>query len=209
MTRDFVKPANEVVHKTLINNKINIVKEKVMHKDEPDYEEVKQFKTGGYEIEMNIMAVDGYESFLCCIERDIELIKNGLDPRRVTKADHDRMYTPFIEELKEFAKRDLCDTINIYGRGESIDKPNLLYSTNKQNENNLNVDESIKAINNERERMHKEIISNATGFLIRIKKAKEEVNELIDKESLKKEYIEQLENLESKVREEITESKEY
>lgn len=57
-----------------------------MHKGEPDYQEVAEFKNGGYNVDMNVIAVDGYESFLCCIERDIALIKSGLDPRRVTKA---------------------------------------------------------------------------------------------------------------------------
>ena len=48
------------------------------------------------------------------------MIKNGLELRRVTRADHDRMYTSFIQELREFAKRGLCDSINIYGRGSQL-----------------------------------------------------------------------------------------
>lgn len=40
LTRDFVKPGNKIIHKTVIDNKLNVVKEKVMHKGEPDYQEV-------------------------------------------------------------------------------------------------------------------------------------------------------------------------
>ena len=179
LTRNFVKPANKIIHKTVIDNKINVVKEKVMHKGEPDYQEVAEFKSGGYKVDMNIIALDGYESFLCCIERDISLIKNGLEPRRVTRADHDRMYTPFIQELREFAKRGLCDRINIYGRGESVDKPNLLYSNDVQSENALNVEECIKAIEDERNRMHNELIKNQKvkeEYILQLIQLEQEIN---------------------------------
>lgn len=204
LTRDFVKPANKIIHKTVIDNRLNVVKEKVMHKGEPDYQEVYEFKSRGYKVDMNIIAIDGYESFLCCIERDINLIKNGLDPRRVTRADHDRMYHPFIQELREFSKRGLCDSINIYGRGKSIDKPNLLYSTDNQSEKVLNVEASIKTIENERNRMHREIITEPSSYLNRIRIARDNIDEFIDDEKIKEEYNLQLTQLEKEINNELS-----
>lgn len=203
LTRDFVKPGNKVVHRTIINNRINVVKEKVMHKGEPDYQEVEQFKEGGYRVDMNIIAVDGYESFLCCIERDINLMKNGLYPRRVTRADHNRMYNPFIKELREFARRGLCDSINIYGRGEKINEPELLYSSDKNGKGGLNIEECIRSIKTERKRMHRDIISDPTLYLKRIKMARENIDELFRDESIKEQYFSQLAQLEDEINFEI------
>ena len=203
LTRDFVKPGNKIVHKTIIGNKINVVKEKVMHKGELDYQEVAEFKDGGYNIDMNIIAVDGYESFLSCIERDIVLIKNRLDPRRVTRADHDRMYNPFIQELREFVKRDLCDSINVYARGNKINEPKLIYTSNKQSKDGLKVEKCIKEIEEERKRMHKKIISNPSLYLRRIKMARTNINELISDEKVKKDYFSQLLQLENEINQEI------
>ena len=204
LTRAFVKPGNEIIHKTIINNKINVVKEKVMHKGEPDYQEVAEFKNGGYNVDMNVIAVDGYESFLCCIERDIALIKSGLDPRRVTKADHDRMYNPFIQELCEFTQRGLCDSINIYGRGNEINKPQLIYSSNRKSEDGLRIEECIKSIEGERKRMHDEIISNPSSYLRRIETARTNVNKLIEDKEIREEYLSQLSQLENEINREIS-----
>lgn len=204
LTRDFVKPGNKIIHKTIIDNKINVVKEKVMHKGEPDYQEVAEFKNGGYNVDMNVIAVDGYESFLCCIERDIALIRSGLDPRRVTRADHDRMYSPFIQELREFSKRGLCDSINIYGRGNKINEPRLIYSSERNGDYGLRTEECIKHIIGERERMHKEIISNPSLFFERISNARGNIGKLVSDETLKKEYFAQLMQLENEIRKEIS-----
>ena len=113
------------------------------------------------------------------------------------------MDTPFIQELREFAKRGLCDRINIYGRGESVDKPNLLYSNDVQSENALNVEECIKAIEDERNRMHNEIIKNPLIYLNRVRVAKREINELIKNQKVKKEYILQLIQLEQEINNEL------
>lgn len=204
LTREFIKPANEIIHQAVMANKLNVVKEKVMHRGEADYQEVSGFKSQGYKVDMNIIAVDGYESFLCCIERDINLIKNGFDPRRVTKADHDRMYYPFIQELREFSRRGLCDSINIYGRGETVDKPKLLYSTEVKDETELNVEGSIEAIEVERDRMHKQILANPSTFLNRIRRAKEDINTFIKDEKMKKEYLGQLRELEIEINRELS-----
>lgn len=206
-TRKFVKPGNEIVHKTVIDNKLNVVKEKVMHRGEADYKELSQFKDGGYDIDINIIAIDGSESFLCCIERDIDLIRNGFDPRRVTKADHDRMYTPFIGELREFAQRGICDSINIYGRGKKIGEPELLFSTSIKSEQGLDVEGSIEALERERSRTHEEILSNPYAYFNRIRAARRNIDELVLDEGLKEEYNSQLNELQSEIDRELSLSK--
>ena len=204
VTRKFVKPGNEIVHKTVIDNKLNVVKEKVMHRGEADYKELSQFKNGGYDIDINIIAIDGSESFLCCIERDIDLIKNGFDPRRVTKADHDRMYTPFIEELREFANRGICDSINIYGRGKKIGEPELLFSTSVKSEQGLDVEGSIKALERERNRTHGEILANPSAYFNRIRIARENIDVYVADDKLKDEYNTQLSELQSEIERELS-----
>ena len=131
-------------------------------------------------------------------------MRNGLDPRRVTRADHDRMYNPFIQELSEFAKRGLCDSINIYSRSDKVDEPRLIYSTNRKNEGSLQIEECIRSIVGERERMHKEIISNPSEYFERIKRAREYINELISDEKIKEEYFSQLTQLEDEISQEIS-----
>lgn len=207
ITRKFVKPANEVIHKTVIGNRLNVVKEKVMHRGEADYKELAQFKDGRYDVDINIIAIDGAESFLCCIERDIELIKNGLDPRRVTKADHDRMYMPFIDEVREFAKRGLCDSINIYGRSNKIDEPNLLFSTSRKSEQGLDVEGSVAALEAERKRTHDEILANPSAYFNRINAARRNIGQYVSDETLGEEYNAQLSQLEAEINKDLDLSK--
>lgn len=141
---------------------------------------------------------------MCCIERDIDLIKNGFDPRRVTKADHDRMYTPFIEELREFANRGICDSINIYGRGKKIGEPELLFSTSVKSEQGLDVEGSIKALERERNRTHEEILANPSAYFNRIRIARENIDVYVADDKLKDEYNTQLSELQSEIERELS-----
>ena len=52
---------------------------------------MQSFIDNGYEVDINVMAVDKYESFLACTERDIKLMELGFNPKPVSRAKHDRM----------------------------------------------------------------------------------------------------------------------
>lgn len=120
LSREFVNPAKPVIFNKLIANKLNILRECSLTKGEKDYNGMQKFIDSGYEVDINIMAVDKYESFLACTERDIKLMELGFDPRPVARANHDRMYSPLLQELIEIQKRGLSTRISVFTRGVSL-----------------------------------------------------------------------------------------
>ena len=105
LTRQFVRPAEPKIYGKIRENKISIIQEKSLNRSENDYEFLQKFIDAGYNTEINIMAVDKYESFLSCIERDISLIELGQEPRPVSRINHDRMYEPMLDEIREIIAR--------------------------------------------------------------------------------------------------------
>lgn len=193
ITRQFVRVAEPQIYKTMRDNKLNIIREISLNKGEADYEKMKEFRDSGYQVEIHVIAVDKYESFLSCIERDIKLLEIGYDPRPVARANHDRMYEPLIQELIEIGRRGLSTKINVYVRGESPTQPQIVWSS-EGDDRYPNAQEAVVC---ERAKLRKRILQEPQQYLARIAEARRKILLMIQDERMKKNYLKELRQLES------------
>lgn len=143
--------------------------------------------------DINIMAVDKYESFLACTERDIKLMELGFDPRPVARANHDRMYSPLLQELIEIQKRGLSTRISVFTRGcKSSIHPHLAWSTGDNKYQNAH-----EAIISERAKERKILFQKPQEYLQRISDAKQSISLMITEKRLRNNYLEGLDQLEA------------
>lgn len=191
ISRQFVRAAEKTITNQLMDNKINIVQEISLTKGEKDYKMLQEYRDHGYDVELNIIAVDKYESFLSCIERDIKLLELGHDPRPVARMNHDRMYDSFLQEIIEINKRGIASSINVYIRGTALNRPQLIYTTGDNKY--ANAQEAIIA---ERAKNRKKILADPQTYLARITRARTNINMMIRDERLRNNYLEQISQLE-------------
>lgn len=170
VTRQFVRPATPIIYSELQKHKINILNEKVFNKGNTDIEFVKQFKDAGYKVTINILATDIFVNRLSCYEREARALENGDSPRGISKQDHEKMYDVFVKEIRQLENQNLCDEINVYTRGESINRPQLVYQLGSTRYQNFE-----EALYTEREKQRKELLSNPADYLTRIQKVKESI----------------------------------
>ena len=193
LSREFVKLAKPVIIDRLITNRINILRECSLTKGEKDYIGMQKFMDNGYEIDINVMAVDKYASFLACIERDIKLMELGFDPRPVARTNHDRMYSPLLQELIEIQKRGLSSRIHVFTRGGKHSAyPKLIWSTGDDK-----YQTAYEAIISERDKERKELLQKPQEYLQRIDDAKQSISLMINEERLRNNYLEGLDQLEA------------
>ena len=201
-TREFVRPAENIILKTLQENQLDILRESCLDKGEKDYGEIKEFINKGYKVEINILAVDNFESYLSCIERDIKLVEVGFNLRPVAKTNHDRMYEPLIKEILELEKMQLDLEINVFARGRNIAIPALIWSK----ENNKTYQSAYEAITTEREKAKRKKLSKPEEYLTRIKEARNKINILIINEEFRNNYLKELSALEEEFYRELEEN---
>ena len=116
------------------------------------------------------MATDIFINRLSCYEREARTLENGDSPRGITKQDHLKMYDAFVNEVLEFERLNLCDEINVYIRGESVNRPKLVYELGSTKYQNF-----LDALNSERQKQRKELFANPKAYLSRIQKTKESI----------------------------------
>lgn len=191
ISRQFVRPAEKIIVSELIKSKINIVQEISLSKGEEDYKRIQNFRAKGYDVEINVMAVHKYESFLSCIERDIKLLELGYDPRPVARMNHDRMYESFLQEIQEIEKRGLASRINVFTRGETLSRSKLVYT-----KDTTRYASAQEAIISERDKNRREALRNPTEYLDRIENARKKIGLMIPEERLRKDYMQHLTQLE-------------
>ena len=197
ISRKFVTPACEIILKEVRSQNLNVIRESAFNKGEIDYERAKVFKDAGYEVEVNTIIVDKYESFLSCIERDVKLLEKGYDPRPITKKNHDSMYESFLGEITEIKNRGLCDNIRVFVRGEK--SPKLVYENGY---NNYSC--AREAIITERIKARKKITLEPKEYLRRITSAKQKIVNLIKDENMKNDYLKKIKELENEYKQEIS-----
>lgn len=200
ITREFVRPASSMIFKELQKHKINILQEKVFNKGQTDIDFVKSFKNAGYKTSMNIMATDIWVNRLACYQREAQMIEIGKTPRGISKQHHEEMYNGFIQEIQELQNLGLCDEINVYKRGKSINKPELVYRQDDKKYSSF-----VEAIYAERKRQREEIFQNPADYLMKITNTRDSIkthgiNPLLTDAAIKglddlqKEFISALEN---------------
>ncbi len=145
---------------------------------------------GGYNIEIDILAVDRYESLLSSYEREQYFIETGLSPRAVTAENHDRAYENLIKTVQEIENRKLYNRMRVFKRGKIETEPELIYISDEGKYNS--VADCIQEVRNEE---RKTIIKNSKKYLKRIQNLKQRVldKNLIEKiEVLEREFLKEL-----------------
>lgn len=191
ISRQFVRPAEKIIMSELMKSKINVIQEISLSKGEGDYKRIQDFQDKGYDVEINVMAVNKYESFLSCIERDIKLLELGYDPRPVARINHDRMYESFLQEVQEIEKRKLASRVNVFVRGNTLSRSELVYTTGDSR-----YASAQEAIISERDKNRRDILRNPTEYLARIEEARKKIGLMIPEERLRKDYMQHLTQLE-------------
>lgn len=186
-----MRPASEIISKRLMDSKISIIQEISLSQGKKDYQKIRTFRDAGYEVEVNIVAVDKYESFLSCIERDIKLLELGYDPRPVARMNHDRMYESFLQEIIEIDRNEMASTTNVYIRGNTLNQLKLVYTTG-----DTTYASAQEAIIAERAKNRRKILGEPQIFLERISEARQKIEMMIQDERLRRNYLEQLKQIE-------------
>ena len=127
---------------------------------------------GGYDVNINILAVNGYESILSRFEREQSFVENGLPPRAVTIENHDYSYNKMLETVDIVEKRGLYDEMRVFRRGYIQQKPELIYVAGDSRFQSVR-----DAIVYERSRQEKELFRNPKLYLDRIDNLKERLKE--------------------------------
>lgn len=130
-------------------------------------EKEEQYAEGHYNIDINVLAVDRFESLLSSYEREEDFIQAGLPPRSVTPENHDRAYKNIIETLRKTQERGLYDNISIFRRGEIETQPRKVWEIG-----NPTYQGPIQALLGEREKDRKRLLSNPQAYLDRIERLK-------------------------------------
>ena len=195
-------PAEPLIYGELMKSRITVIKEAVFNKGESDYRQVRTFRENGYGTEINAIATDLLESRLSCYEREAAMLLAGLPPRGSTsRAKHLELHNSFVGEIGQMQKMGLCDVINVYVRGENINRPPILkYSTTSKTNKYQNFKEAIIT---ERKLQREALLANPTAYLVRIENAKKIIkdndvnpeltaNELKGLEELQQEFIAEL-----------------
>lgn len=126
ITRQFVRPATPVIYDELRKNRITLLNENTLDHGDTDVEQARKFKDAGYKIVVNYMVEDILETRLCCEERDAATLRLGMTPRGCSKETQERMYNSSLPTIKRLIEEGLVDGVNLYKRGENINKPPIL-----------------------------------------------------------------------------------
>ena len=191
ISRQFVRPAEKIIMSELMKSKINVIQEISLSKGEGDYKRIQDFQDKGYDVEINVMAVNKYESFLSCIERDIKLLELGYDPRPVARINHDRMYESFLQEVQEIEKRKLASRVNVFVRGNTLSRSELVYTTGDSR-----YASAQEAIISERDKNRRDILKNHTEYIARSEETRKKRGLMISEERVRNDYMQHLTQLE-------------
>ena len=127
---------------------------------------------GDYNVDINILAVDKFESLLSSYEREQYFRDHGLPPRVVTPEHHDDAYEKMLETIRVVERKQLFDRIRVFKRGYSIDRPELVYVSGDNK-----YPSAVEAVIAERSRNRQELLRNPEDYLQRIFNLKEKVRQ--------------------------------
>lgn len=125
---------------------------------------------GGYDVDINILAVHRFESLLSSYEREQEYIEFGLPPRAVTEQNHDRAYEKMLETIKIIEQKQLYDRIRVFRRGEQQNEPQKVFQTGSRKYHSV-----LEAILEERKNNLNQLIKKPEDYLGRIEKLEEKI----------------------------------
>lgn len=193
ITRQFVRPATPIIFNELMKSRINLINENLLDKGDYDIDIARKLKANGYKISINIMATDSFESRLSCYERDAAMLRAGLTPRGCSEETQKRMYNSFIAGIRKLQGLGLADEINVYTRGENINKPPILrYSSLQKGGKYYDFEEAVYG---ERKKQREALLADPSTYLNRIENAEQTISQYSSNEELSKDSLEALRNL--------------
>lgn len=101
------------------------------------------------------------------------------------------MYESFLQEIQEIEKRKLASSINVFVRGNTLSRSELVYTTGDSR-----YASAQEAIISERDKNRRDILRNPTEYLARIEEARKKIRLMIPEERLRKDYMQHLTQLE-------------
>lgn len=120
---------------------------------------------GNYNIEINTMAVNRYESILSCFEREQDLDEMHLPPRVVTIENHDKAYKNMLDTIAIIEREKLYDKMRVFKRGYVESKPELIYVAGDDRFQSV-----VDVIKEERLKQEIELFNNPATYFDRIEK---------------------------------------
>lgn len=195
ITRQFVRPATPRIFDELMKSKVNIINENTLDKGEYDIDMARKLKQQGYKISVNIMATDLFECRISCYERDAAMLLAGMTPRGCSIETQNRMYNSFVTGVRNLQHAGLSDNINVFTRGENINKiPILKYSSSSKENTYFDFEDAIRQ---ERAIQRRRLISDPSKYLNRIKDTKDIISEYSMNEALRNNSLKALNELQS------------
>lgn len=123
---DTEKVKNAVLQ-TLIKEGYDVIYEGALRNTKGFLDFAQDFKQGGYNIIMNIMAVPKLESYGSTFVRYAAALLDESNPRWVEKEAHDGSYEGVERTVKAFIENEMSNDIRVYVRGNDV--PQKIYST--------------------------------------------------------------------------------
>ena len=134
---------------------------------------------GGYEIEIDILAVDRFESLLSSYEREQYFIDSNLPPRAVTAENHDRAYYNLLETVQQIEEKKLYDKIRVFKRGYTETTPELVHVAGDGRYPSV-----VECIKQTRYHERKKLLANSDEYLKRIETLKGKVKTQIQMDKI-------------------------
>ena len=190
----FVQPALDTyLRQRAVELKNNIVQEGTFGSTDGYINIMDVQKKGGYFVDINVLAVDRFESLLSCYEREQYFQDVGLPPRTVTMVNHDRAYDNMLNTIRIIEQKGLADRMRVFRRGYTIERPDLVHISGDGRYASV-----VDCIIAQRCKNRKEILHNPEEYLGRLEVLKEKSNEDV--------RLRKLEELEKQFREEMEKS---
>ena len=125
---------------------------------------------GNYDVEIDILAVDRFESYLSALEREQYFRESNLPPRVVTLKNHDYAYEKMIDTLRLIESESLFDKARVYRRGYLFNKPELVHVSGDGRYSSI-----VEAVITERNKNRQEILRNPEAYYQRIESLRERI----------------------------------
>lgn len=147
---------------------------------------------GNYDIEINVLAVDRFESYLSSLEREQYFRESHLSPRVVTLNNHDYAYNKMLDTLRIIESRGMFDRCRVFKRGYSVNRPELVHISGDGKYQSV-----VEAVIAERNKNRKELLREPQKFYERIEKLRARIlNNGIDEQITRLDELKTLFDLE-------------
>ena len=156
---------------------------------------------GNYDIEINVLAVDRFESYLSSLEREQYFRESHLSPRVVTLNNHDYAYNKMLDTLRIIESRRMFDRCRVFKRGYSVNRPELVHISGDGKYQSV-----VEAVIAERNKNRKELLREPQKFYERIEKLRARIlNNGIDEQITRLDELKTLFDLEVEKKENVKE----